>query len=97
MGRRFAVLLTALVIALSLAGCDDASPAGSARPSPTASPTEPGPGIHLSFIQQRFDEGERPTYDSVTVVLPTETKFDDEFAKEIESPTESLKWCNMSC
>ena len=36
------------------------------------------------LFQQRFDEGERPTYDSVAVVLPTQKKFDDEYAKDID-------------
>jgi hypothetical protein len=36
------------------------------------------------LFQQRFDEGERPTYDSVTVVLPTQPIFDKKFAKEVD-------------
>jgi hypothetical protein len=36
------------------------------------------------LFQQRFDEGERPTYDNVAVVLPTERKFDKLFAEEAE-------------
>ena len=36
------------------------------------------------LFQQRFDEGERPTYDSVAVVLPTERIFDKQFATEID-------------
>jgi hypothetical protein len=36
------------------------------------------------LFQQRFDEGERPTYDSVGVVLPTEEIFDKDFAKDID-------------
>lgn len=37
------------------------------------------------LFQQRFDEGERPTYDSVAVVLPFESRFDDAFAEEIDA------------
>lgn len=40
------------------------------------------------LFQQRFDEGERPTYDTVAVVLPTESYFDDEAAKEIDAAAE---------
>jgi hypothetical protein len=36
------------------------------------------------LFQQRFDEGERPTYDNVAVVLPTERNFDKPFAEEAE-------------
>ena len=36
------------------------------------------------LFQQRFDEGERPTYDNVAVVLPTERNFDKLFAEEAE-------------
>lgn len=60
-GRRIVVLLMAVTVAaLTLVGCEDDAPSNhSTQPTPTASPTEPGPGIHLSFIQQRFDEGTR--------------------------------------
>ncbi len=37
------------------------------------------------LFQQRFDEGERPTYDSVAVVLPFESRFDAAFAREIDA------------
>lgn len=36
------------------------------------------------LFQQRFDEGERPTYDNVSVILPTERNFDQPFADETE-------------
>jgi hypothetical protein len=52
----------ALLAVVLLAGCgSDAPTARPARasltPLPTRSETPPPPGIHLSFIQQRFDEG----------------------------------------
>ena len=61
MARRIVVLLMAVTVAaLALVVCDNDAPHDdSAESSPTASLTEPGPGIHLSFIQQRFDEGTR--------------------------------------
>lgn len=36
------------------------------------------------LFQQRFDEGERPTYDSVLVVFPAEEQFDKQFAKGVD-------------
>jgi hypothetical protein len=36
------------------------------------------------LFQQRFDEGERPTYDNVAVILPTERQFDKDCADETE-------------
>jgi hypothetical protein len=41
------------------------------------------------LFQQRFDEGERPTYDAVAVALPTEAGFDEVFAKDVEKEAEN--------
>lgn len=37
------------------------------------------------LFEQRFDEGERPRYDRVIVVLPTEEIFDDQFAEKVNA------------
>jgi hypothetical protein len=64
-GRRIAVILVGVIVVAVLFGAvlvlreDDPPADDPASPAPSSTSTEPGPGIHLSFIQQRFDEGTR--------------------------------------